>query len=212
MPLHQWYYRVLRTLSRWDEALEQIEKAVELDPFSQIININHAEYYDHRREYDKALELSKKAVELDPNFAGAHLQLAALYAKMKRSDDARREWKIGVDLIQGSYPKIPERMEAFIAYREGNKEGVRRLMPRLEASFGVPLGTSASEVGTYHIFLGEVDTGFEWLEKSYSRKESELLDIGSDEALEGVRNDPRYQNLLKRLGLEQPSVFAHPHS
>jgi hypothetical protein len=67
------------------------------------------------------------------------------------------------------------------------------------------LAASASEIAGYHIYLGEVHSGFEWLEKSYSRKESELLDISFDETFDGVRNDPRYQNLLKRLGLEPPS-------
>ena len=69
------------------------------------------------------------------------------------------------------------------------------------------MGAKAAEIGGYHIYLGDVDTGFEWLEKSYSKKESALLDITSDPTFDGVRNDPRYQNLLKRLGLEQRSLL-----
>ena len=202
---HQWYFHVLQAELRWDEALMQIERAVELDPFSQIINLNHADYYDSTKNYDKAIELGRKAVELDPNFATAHLQLAAMYAKAKRLDDARREAKIGVDLLQGTYPKISERFETFLAFIGKDEEIVRRLLPRLEATFGEPLGASASEIAGYHVFLGEVDTGFEWLEKSYSIKESELLGIIFDESFDPVRKDPRFQNLLKRLGLEQPS-------
>src|SRR5207245_3510299 len=101
---HQWYFHVLRAESRWDEALKQIEKAVELDPFSQMINLNHAMYYDSRKDYAKALELGKKAVELNPGFAYAHLQLAETYAKMKRLDDAKRQSRIGVELVQAAYP------------------------------------------------------------------------------------------------------------
>ena len=201
---HQWYFHVLKAESRWNEALKQIERAVELDPFSQIINLNHADYYESTRDYDKALELNEKALELDLNFATAHFQLAVTYAKMKRSEDARRESKIGVELVQEAYPKMQERIEAFFAYIGRDEERVRRLLPGLEASFGEPLAASASEIAGYHIYLGEVDSGFEWLEKSYSRKESELLDISFDETFDGVRNDPRYQNLLKRLGLEPP--------
>jgi TolB-like protein len=202
---HHWYFRILRTESRWDEALEQIQKAVELDPFSQVISLNHAEYYDARRDYDKALELSKKTVELDPNFATAHFQLAQIYAKMKRLDDAKQECKIGIELMQRVYPKTLKRIEAFLAFIGDDKEGVRRLLPGLEAALGEPLGASASEIAGYHIYLGEVDIGFEWLEKSYSIKESLLLDIGFDPTFDGVRKDPRFQNLLKRLGLEQPA-------
>ena len=202
---HHWYFRVLRTESRWDEALQQIEKAVELDPFSQIINLNHAEYYDATRDYAKALELAKKTVELDPNFATARFQLAAIYAKIKRVEDARREAKIGADLVKEAFPNMHERFEAFLAFSGDDKEGVRRLLPIVESSFQHPMGANAAEIGGYYIYLGDIDTGFEWLEKSYSKKEPALLDITTDPTFDGVRNDLRYQDLLKRLGLEQRS-------
>jgi adenylate cyclase len=202
---HHWYFRVLRIGSRWDEALKQIEKAVELDPFSQIINLNHAEYYDSRRDHAKALELAKKTVELDPNFATAHFQLATIYAKMKRMEDAKQEAEMSVNLVQETFPKMHERIGAFLAYFGDDKEAVQRLLPVLEASFEEPMGAKAIEIGGYHIYLGELDTGFEWLEKSYSKKEPGLLDIAFDPTFDGVRNDPRYQNLLKRLGLEPRS-------
>ncbi|OLD68844.1 MAG: hypothetical protein AUI33_09405, partial [Ignavibacteria bacterium 13_1_40CM_2_61_4] len=202
---HQWYFQILQAESRWDEALKQIEKAVELDPFSQIINLNHADYYFSKRDYEKALELTKKAVELNPNYAIAHFQLVGRYARMKRLDDAKREAKIGVELLQGAYPPILKRMEALIAYFEDNKEGVRRLLPGLEASLGEPFATTAMEIAGYYFYLGEVDTGFEWLNQSYSRKEFELSSISHNELFDSVRDEPRFQNLLKRLGLEQSS-------
>jgi len=202
---HQWYFQILEAESRWDEALKQIEKAVELDPFSQIINLNHADYYFSRRDYEKALELTKKAVELNPNYAIAHFQLVGTYARMKRLDDAKREAKIGIELLQGAYPPILKRMEALMAYFEDNKEGLRRLLPGLEASLGEPLAATAMEIAGYNFYLGEEDTGFEWLNQSYSRKESELSSISHNEFFDSVRYDPRYRSLLKRLGLEQPS-------
>ena len=202
---HQWYFQILEAESRWDEALKQIEKAVELDPFSQIINLNHADYYFSRRDYEKALELTKKAVELNPNYAIAHFQLVGTYARMKRLDDAKREAKIGIELLQGAYPPILKRMEALMAYFEDNKEGLRRLLPGLEASLGEPLAATAMEIAGYNFYLGEEDTGFEWLNQSYSRKESELSSISHNEFFDSIRYDPRYRSLLKRLGLEQPS-------
>jgi adenylate cyclase len=209
---HHWYFRVLRAESRWDEALEQIEKAVELDPFSQVINLNHAEYYDTRRDYDKALELAKKTVELDPNFPMAHFQTASIYAKMKRLDDANRECKIAADLVQGIYPKILERIETFFAYFRDDKEDIRRRLPRLEASLEESMSASASEIAGYHFYLGQVDKGFEWLEKSYARKESALLDTRFDPIFDDFRSDPRYQSLMKRLGLEEPSMPRPSHN
>ena len=124
---------------------------------------------------------------------------------MKRLDDAKREAKIGIELLQGAYPPILKRMEALMAYFEDNKEGLRRLLPGLEASLGEPLAATAMEIAGYNFYLGEEDTGFEWLNQSYSRKESELSSISHNEFFDSVRYDPRYRSLLKRLGLEQPS-------
>ncbi len=212
-PAHHWYFRLLLGKLRWDEALKQIEKAVELDPFSQIINLNHAHYYRRRGDYDKALELYKKAVELDPNFAIAHFDLAVTYGRMKRSADMKREAKIAIErgtreaktavgLGRVSYHRPVKILDALVAYFEEDKEKVRKLLPELEAHFGEPLAISALQTAGLYFYLGENEKGFKWLEKSYSIKEDDLLYIRTEEFFDGIRHDPRYQNLLKRIGLE----------
>src|SRR2546425_2895197 len=200
---HQWYFHLLLPELRWEEALTQIEKALELDPLSQIINLNHAGYFTAKRDYAKALELNKKAVELDPGYALAHFELAGVYGRMRMFDDMRREFMTGVGLVQASYPQVAKLTDAMIAYLEDDKEKVRRLMPELEAHIGEPLSSDALLMAGLCFFLVENDKGFEWLEKSYSRRESSLLSIAVDEMFDAVRADPRYQNLLERLGLKQ---------
>jgi len=197
---------------RWDEALKQIERAVELDPFSQIINLNHAHYYRRKGDYDKALELYKKAVELDPNFAMAHFDLAVAYGTMKRLADMKREAKIAIErgtreakiavgLGRASYHRPVKILDVLVAYFEDDKEKVRKLLHELEAHFGEPLAISALQAAGLHFYLGESEKGFEWLEKSYSRKEDDLFYIKTDELFNSIRGDPRYQELLKRIGL-----------
>ncbi len=199
---HQWYYHVLLIQLRWDEALSHIERAVELDPLSQIINLNHASYYLAKGDYTKALELCEKAVELDPSSAFPHFELAAIYGKMKRFDEMERECKIGIGLVQ-EYPQVAWYVEAMIAYNEDDQEKVRRLIPNLEAHVGEPVSANATQVAALCFFLGEKDKGFEWLEKSYSRREFEILYVEVNVMFDGIRADPRYQNLLNRLGLKQ---------
>ncbi len=211
---HQWYFALLVSELRWDEALRQIENAIQLDPFSQIINLNHALYYRSRSDYDKALELFMKAAELDPNFAPAHFELALTYGMMRRLDDMKREAKIAVELGNREF-EIASRLarrsdqrkvkilDAFTAYFEDDKEKVRNLLPELEAHFGEPLAILALTVAGLYFYLGEKEKGFDWLEKSYSRKEGGLLlNLRTNEWFDGIRSDPRYQNLLKRIGLE----------
>ena len=212
-PAHHWYFRLLLGKERWDEALKQIERAVALDPFSQIINLNHAHYHRRRGDYDKALEVYKKVVELDPNFAMAHFDLAVIYGMMKRSADMKREAKIAIErgareakiavgLGRAPYHRPVKILDVLVAYFDDDKEKVGKLLPELEANFGEPLAISALQAAGLHFYLGENEKGFEWLEKSYSRKEDDLLYIRTDELFDGIRDDPRYQNLLKRIGLE----------
>ena len=220
-PAHHWYARLLVSKLSWDEALKQIERAVELDPFSQVINLNHAHYYRRRGDYDKALELYKKAAELDPNFAMAHFDLAVIYGRMKRWADMKleakiaiergtREAKIAVGLGRGTYHRPVKILDALVAYFDDDQEKVRKLLAELESHFGEPLAISALQAAGLHFYLGENEKGFEWLEKSYSRKEDDLLYIRTDELFDGIRGDPRYQNLLKRLGLEHPASIRAP--
>jgi len=200
---HQWYYHMLLPELRWDEALIQIEKALELDPLSQVINLNHAEYYAAKRDYTKALDLIKKTVELDPNFSLAHFELGGLYGKLKRFDDMRREIRTGVGLVQESYPQVAKMADAMMAYLEADREKVRELIGELEAQVGEPFSGDGVQIAGLYFFLAENDKGFEWLEKSYLRRESGLLSIALDDMLDGVRGDPRYKNLLEKLGLKQ---------
>jgi TolB-like protein/KaiC/GvpD/RAD55 family RecA-like ATPase/tetratricopeptide (TPR) repeat protein len=195
---HQWYFRVLCSELTWDEALWEIEKAVELDPLSGIIITNLGDYYSARRDWQRAAEKFKIAIELGQE--SAHRRLAQAYGMMKMYDKMEKEAEIWARYIHEVAPGIRTYIDAYSAYFKGDKETVRRLLPELEAS---PKETfmTAYGIACFHFFLGDVDKGFEWLEQAYSRREFLLLYIQSDWDLDGVRTDPRYLDLLKRLGL-----------
>ena len=199
---HQWYSQLLIAEMRWDEALWHIEKAVELDPLSLIMSLVHTVFYEARRDFATGLELAKRAAEMNPNNPSLHIQLAWFYGKLKMFSDAKREAEVGAELASGSFPHVGKGLEAMTAYWEGDRQAVARLLPELEAHLGETF-TTVQFIADLHFYLGEVDRGFEWLEQSYSRKEFDLIYIKSSVFLDDVRNDPRYLNLLKRLGLEE---------
>jgi len=201
---HQWYsFWVLFPELRWDEALQHIEKAVELDPLSPIIHVNYGDYYFARRDYAKALELYGRAIALAPNDGYEHVVMAGAYGKMKMFDDMGREQATALRLLQGAYPLARIRAEVELAYHKDDRQTLRRLLPELESHMH-EAGWIPYLAACYRFHLGEKDKGFEWLERSYSIREPELiLNIKSDEDLDGVRDDPRYLDLLKRLGLDQ---------
>jgi TolB-like protein/Tfp pilus assembly protein PilF len=197
---HQWYAFVLRSELRWDEALKEIEKAVELDPLSGVIVFNLGFYYMVRRDWQRAAEKFKIALELGSEVAHGNLFWA--YGMMKLYDQMDKEAEASARYLQDILPRIRTRIDADRAYFKGDKETVRRLLPELEAN-PKETGVGATGIAALYFFLGDVDKGFEWLERAYSKREEGLLEIQWDWDLDGVRTDPRYLNLLKRLGLDQ---------
>jgi adenylate cyclase len=195
---HQWYSMVLRSELRWDEALKEIEKAVELDPLSAIIINNLGLYYYSRRDLQKAAEKFRTAVEL--GLEGAHTFLFWAYGMMKMYDQMEKEAEAYARFFQDIAPRIRALIDAYRAYLKGDKETVRRLLPELEAH-PKETGSDATDIAGFHFFLGDVDKGFEWLERAYSKRESLLLDIQWDWFFDGVHTDPRYLDLMKRIGL-----------
>lgn len=196
---HQWYFWILRSELRWEEALREIERAAELDPLSPIISQNHGDYYFSRREYAKALELYRKALELGS--AEVHGPMAAAYGLMKMYEEMRREAEAYALTMESVFPGVRTFVDAYGAYFEDDKEALRKLLPELE-TLALKFNVNATGIADLHFYIGDNDKGFEWLELSYSRRESSLLDIQWDRDLDHIRTDPRYLDLLKRLGLD----------
>ena len=206
---HHWYQlEILRPQQRWDEALKEIERAIELDPLSPILVANLGGYYLNRREYAKAVEPFRKAAELGLSFAHGHLALT--YGELGRFDEMRREYAIDVKLAQPSFPLARTVADVKIAYYEGDDSTVKRLLPVLESgledaglgAYSHLYGFNAQWIAELHFHLGDIDKGFEWLERSYRRRERSLWLVTVDRDLDGVRSDPRYLDLVKRLGLD----------
>lgn len=196
---HQWYFWVLRSELRWDEALKEMEKAVELDPLSGIIIRDLAQYYYSRRDYQKAAEKFKMAVELGDE--SSHSGLFSAYGMMKMYDQMEREVEASAKYVQDIAPRIRTKIDVDKACLKGDKETVRRLLPELEVH-PKETDTSATYIAELHFVLGDVDKGFEWLERAYSEREFLLLThIQWVRLFDGIRTDPRYLDLLKRLGL-----------
>jgi TolB-like protein/tetratricopeptide (TPR) repeat protein len=196
---HNGYYWILLFRHRWDEALEHIETAVGLDPLSALLALNHGHFYYYRRDYSRALELYKRSVELGGTIARA--SVAFMYGKMKRFEEMRREYEAWVELRKGSLPLAETYAREGIAYLQDDRETFRDLLHEIEVHFEEESGPDAEGIASDYFYLGENDKGFEWLERSYSRREHSLLWITLHPAFDGVRTDPRYLDLVKRLGL-----------
>jgi TolB-like protein len=197
---HERYFILLAAQLRWDEALEQIERAMELDPLSPATNLDYGNYHACRRDYARAIEPFKKAAEL--GYYNAQWALGSAYGRMEMYDDMRREFATLSNIVQDAVPVGRLRIDVQTAYLENDKQTLRRLLPELETHYQ-DIGQSACACACYRFFLGEKDKGFEWLERAYSRREDDLVYVKLIEDLDSIRDDPRYLDILKRLGLDQ---------
>jgi Tfp pilus assembly protein PilF len=198
---HQWYHQLLMDRGEWDRAGAEIRQALELDPISMIINLNYATYLLVRKERGLALEQYKKVVEMYPQSIIAHDSLLAVYLLTSSLEDYRRELDEYAKLPGGNDPANVGVWQWGLHVLKGEKDEARRMLSEFETR-RKELHISSYSVGQLHILLGETDEGFDWLERAYRERDSNLLSIKSDVLLESLRSDPRYLDLVKRLGLD----------
>ena len=168
--------------NRIDQALEQYRIALSLDPLSSIVNTNYALMLVQARRYPEAQAQFQKVLARDPNFPPAHYKLSQLYAATGRFAEAVRE-------LRQTFAKP-------ISVSDDAK-GYRDLAMTLEGSDRSALEATASAL------CGERDQAFQYLEKAYSDGDDELLTAIRSPALDPLRSDPRYADLMRRLGLPE---------
>jgi len=168
--------------NRINQALEEFQTALSLDPLSSIVGSNYGTALVEAHRYPEALAQFQKVLERDPNFLPAYYKRSLLYAAMGRFAEA-------VSDIEKNLPKpISVSLDA---------KGY------CEAAQG--LGTSARSSASAVAFAvkGDHDQAFKYLEKAYSDGDSELLIVIRYPALDPIRSGPRYADLMRRLGLPE---------
>jgi TolB-like protein/DNA-binding winged helix-turn-helix (wHTH) protein/Tfp pilus assembly protein PilF len=193
---HHWYAWHLSVLGRFDEAIEEMRKAENLDPLSLIIKADLAEILVIAHSYDESIRQSRKTIEMDPGFALAHSQLAEAYLQKQMYAEAVAELQMAVKLSGDSPTCLANLARAYVA--SGKWSEAEKLMSDLKKRSNPSLSYS-SEIAVIYVALGDRDQAMDWLEKAYEERfnPSVLLRPGFDR----LRSDPRFQNLLRRIGL-----------
>ncbi len=199
---NHYYAECLMTMGRNAEALTRMKKSLELDPLSLIINdaIGWAHY--HARQYDEAVEQLLRTVELDPNYPMTYWLLGLLYRKTARYDLAISAGEKGVNLSGGS-PLMRAALAQTFATAGAAQEAIQildDLQKLAKERYVAPHFFAGIYVG-----LGEHDRAIEYLEKSYEEHCHWLIYLHIDPSLDDLRNDSRFQDLLRRVGLPAAS-------
>ena len=197
---YHWYSIFLKDVGRNDEAAATIKRARELDPLSSVISVNVSRMYQIQNNHDASIENSLKIIELDPNFASAHQYLALSYLKQGRNAEAIAASEKAVALTNRAGITLADL--GYVYATLGKRAQATAKIKELEDKY-----TRNEAIGQHlaivYVGLGDKDKAFEWLEKDFDARNGRLPEIRWQMQFESLRADPRFTDLIKRMGLPQ---------
>jgi TolB-like protein/Tfp pilus assembly protein PilF len=199
---HQFYADFLKAMGRFEEAIAQMSSAKQLDPLSMSINtgLGHVLYLS--RQYDRAIEQYRKALELDPGFVQAHLWFGRPYLQKGMFREAIAEVQEAVRLSSGSTISLAVLGHAYAAAgdRTEAERILKTLMERAETQY-----LPSYWIALIYAGLADKPRAFEWLERARAERSSWLVWIGVEPRFDGLRSDPRFDDLIEQMGLRNVS-------
>jgi len=196
---HQWYSALLSYLGRHDEANEQAKRALQLDPLSLVINLNLAFKYYYARRYDEAIEQSWKTLELDNTVLTAYLVMFQCYIEKGMIPEAFEVFKQMMSLNEQANIYVEEFDHA---YKTSGYEGCLKWLIENMGKWTSQDYNHPFYYAVAYARIGDKDKAFEWLEKVYEMRSLFITTIGVEPSLDGLRSDPRFDELLIKVGLK----------
>jgi tetratricopeptide (TPR) repeat protein len=179
-----------------DEAIRQLKLAQELDPFSLQPHQALSGVYWVSRDYEKAIAEAETILKMDPNNAEAHGRISDVYLTTRQYDKAVAEYELF--LVALGAKKEP--MAVHQAYLDaGYKSWLRKRIDLAKNRSVVDEG----DVAQCYAVLGDKDQAFFWLNKGYEDREAGVFYLGVIPLFDSLRSDPRFADLLRRMGLPQ---------
>ena len=194
---HQRLGSYLTFMGRFEEAIRHYETALELDPFSLQINMNLATTYFLRGEYERAVRHLQKTAELEPNYMPTHFVLGCTYIQQGRLREAIEEFQLIYKLDEEAYLAL-----GFMGYAHAlaNERDEAETLLNVLQEISQRKYVSPYSILVIHLGLGPEERVFELLEHLYEEGNDWLVWLRVSPELKSVRNDPRFKNLLMRLG------------
>jgi serine/threonine protein kinase/tetratricopeptide (TPR) repeat protein len=187
---HYFYgFIVMLPQKRFDQAVEEFRTALSLDPLSPIITVNYAAALMAARRYPESMVQFQKALDLDPKFQPAHFKLSMLYAVMGRFAEAVSEYQKAFPMPGSTAADAKDFGQLFTA---GLLDSRHRTGYEPESSIACGFAVA-----------GDRQKTLEWLEKAVENEDDQLATAIRYPMFDGVRSDPRYVNLMRRIGLPQ---------
>jgi len=194
----QSYSAYLSNMGRHDQAIIEIKHARELDPLSTPVNTHVGHRLFYARRYDEAIEALKRTLELTKTYPLTHIVLGYVYTEKGMYREAISAYEEAIKM-GGVGPSIQISLGDAYA-KAGERKRAQAILKRLQTSESY---VSPGELATLYVALDEREQAFTSLEKAYSAHDLQLQYLGVDPSFDGLRGDPRFQDLVRRVGLPQ---------
>jgi tetratricopeptide (TPR) repeat protein len=194
---HAYYSHFLAITGRLDEAVPHMELALELDPFNALYHGLNAMILQYQRRFDDALAEARKALVMQPDLPIGRSLLQQLFIIKGMRDES-------LAMQRERIAKDPERVAALErGLAEAGYEGAQRRIADVLAARYEKSGRMGAGIIALRYFDGrDYGRAIDWLEKSYDERDPNLPYIGKP-LFDPLRTDPRFQALLRRMGLPQ---------
>src|SRR6476659_2709001 len=198
---HQWYaIHYLTATGRFEEAVQEMKKALELEPASLVMNTFMGATLYYAGRYDEAIEQCRRTIEMDPNFAVAHWHLGLAYEQKGMFDAAIEEFQKAVSLSGGS-PLMKAALGHAYA-KSQKKDEANKILGELN-ELSKQEYVSSYEVATIYVALGDNEQAFQLLEKAYAEHSFHLVRLNVSPHFKAISSDPRFQDLVHSVGLSR---------
>ena len=201
----QWYAAYLQSLSRMDEATSEIRRALELDPLSNVLRAELAALYYLERDYDRSVELSRQTLDLDPRFWLAYFNLGRSLTQKGEHRAAVAELKQAYELSEGSSGMT---MALGHAYAAAGKKGEALKMIDTLTKLARRRYVPAFYTAAIYAGLGDREKVFAYLAKARAERCDYLVHLPKEPAADAYRDDPRFAQIVPRVGQRQPPDVA----
>jgi len=192
---HREYSHYLQLRKRFDEAIAENNRAIELAPLDILPSIHLAWLYVDARDGPKAVAQSQHVLEMDPSFTGAYLLLARGYELEGKWEDAIAS----TEKAKAAYPQAYSANIAYISAASGDKLRAQKALSDL-TEFARHNYVSPVEFATCYAALGDRDRAFKYLDSGYRQHDTWMIALEVNFGLDNLRTDPRFQELERRVG------------
>ncbi len=189
------------TLGRVDEATVLADRALKLDSLSIPVlgNVARTSYY--ARQYDRSIEVARQMVEFEPNSALGHCWLGNAYFMKGQLEQAVSEFKKVTSVPSGEVPTDCHLAYAGLAIA-GHKSEAQSGLAELQALSGKRYIPQYS-LALVYFGLGDKERVFQYLERAFADREDHLLHLKTEPMFDSLHSDPRFKDLVRRVGLPQ---------